>query len=1822
MIVTNARMFMRSGNRKTSRHRIALALEEVRKELLDLGLRNTLINHRPSRARGVEVVGESATSVFEALVQNGKSLSFAPAVEHDQELEGSQPKLRKTTTPSQRRSKSKYVLQTDVSSEELHKRLLNSYYSARTSLEEQGVSVLYLAIGALRWYEDENSSIARRAPLMLIPVELTRTSATEAFRITYTGEEIGENLSLTEKLKVEFGVLAPPFPDLEGDPIQVYFDAWQKATKHLSRWRVEPDTIWLGFFSFGKFLMYRDLAAENWPDELRLDAHPTIRVLLGLGNEQAPATPLYPDDARVDDLISLDKLNLVVDADSSQTLAILEAREGRNLVIQGPPGTGKSQTITNIIADAIAGNRTVLFVSEKMAALEVVKRRLDTIGLGDACLELHSHKSNKRYVLAELERTLQIEQKPPRKPAVQLSQASAAIRRLNGYCNAIHEPLGDSGVTPYQALGSVIQTRISSGIREWPSISIPELATWSEEEFLKRAALVEDLEARLETVKPPKRHPFWGIEKTLLLPSEEGELRNLVVAAMGCLRGMKTDANTLAKQLGAPRPKTIMDIRTLLKGANRIASAPVLLGPRFDADEWTSAPKEIRELVDTGVQLRNYANDYGEIVYDPRWRTAPVQELIRELKPAVEALVSQASTLAQALRVSSEYTRTPAGVQQLVNGAQLVMSVPAGTGLRFASQWWKTSRERIERLVELGIRLTELRRSFNSVVSDSAWSEDLTWVRTALQEHHDKWLRILSSDYRAAKRTLRSHCIGKLPDEPQDLFSLLDQLIEAHHIAQQIRAESSLGQDLYGHRWNREMSEWTSLREWSTWILQLHADESSGRIPVGLPEYLESPNRGSDLASITTEVESALGNYRRIINDLIPLLDEDQLRALALGQEHAQLAHQLHTLTALVLANESASKLASLADYAPRTLGSLWNGEQSDWDALKSVTEWTLDLYRDISEGRYAPSLTTALSSLTDTGILCELSNRLQHNLTTYQEHIGSLFELLSFDPSKRGWGVIEDVPLISQTQLLNQWNRNLPRAHEMIAYNHIIEHCRDNGLSMLVQLTDEMDETPFRLTAAFQHARQVALIEAALKEREALRGFERVSHEQVRDKLCQLDPMLMERKRDEIAHQHRSRLPKLSNMGQIGILQKEFQKKSRHRSIRNLIGECGNVIQAIKPVFMMSPMSIATYLPPGAVSFDLVIFDEASQVRPADALGAIARGKQVIVVGDSKQLPPTRFFDTLTHVDTDDFEEESATQDIESVLGLFLSKNTPTRMLRWHYRSRHESLIAVSNHEFYDGRLITFPSPDLERTRYGLILRHCSDTYYDRGSTRTNPIEARMVAEAVIQHAKENKHQSLGVAAFSSAQAEAILGEVEALRVSHPEAEDFFAGHLEEPFFIKNLENVQGDERDVIFISIGYGWERDGRLSLNFGPLNANGGERRLNVLITRARQRCEVFTNMRSDDIDLRRTNAAGIVALKRFLQYAESGHLDLPRVSDRQFGSPFEEAVHDALTQRGYTVHSQVGSGGYFIDLAVVDPDHQGRYLLAIECDGATYHRAQSARDRDRLRQLVLEGLGWTVHRIWSTDWFRNSDRELERLIETIERLRALPHQERVEQPPSGAYRSLSGPNDTHSIAPNSDSQEWSQRSSARKRSQAQLSKFYKTASLAKARAPRDISTITLGELEVMIEAIVRVESPVHELVVVDRLAEYFGFKRRGSKIAAKISAAISRANGHKKVVKRGDFLWRPSMTKPPVRNRSALSGFAKTIEAIAPEEIQQAVLLVVRHSFGISREDIPRAVGNVLGFQRVHGQAKDAIVGSVDQLIRKNKLQDDGRSIKIK
>ena len=419
-----------------------------------------------------------------------------------------------------------------------------------------------------------------------------------------------------------------------------------------------------------------------------------------------------------------------------------------------------------------------------------------------------------------------------------------------------------------------------------------------------------------------------------------------------------------------------------------------------------------------------------------------------------------------------------------------------------------------------------------------------------------------------------------------------------------------------------------------------------------------------------------------------------------------------------------------------------------------------------------------------------------------------------------------------------------------------------------------------------------------------------------------------------------------------------------------------------------MSPLSIAQYLDPTnpKLQFDVVIFDEASQVKPEDALGAFMRGKTAVVMGDTQQLPPTSFFDQMT--DSESGEEVATALDMESILHL-CKLSFPVKMLKWHYRSRHESLINISNREFYDNELLVYPSPSHTDPELGLKFHYNPNTQYHRGEGSANPLEAKDVVKEIFNHfAKYGDKKSLGVGTFSVAQKNAILEELEIERKAHPEYEALFSENKEERFFVKNLETIQGDERDVILISVGYGYDTEGKMSLNFGPLNQDGGERRLNVLVTRAREKCVVFTNFRAHDIHLTANPPFGVKSLQAFLEYAENLHYNQSVQYEDYDEAPFEDAICNFIAENGYEVDKKVGCAGFRVDLAIKDPDNPGKYILGIQCDGHNYASSKVARDRDRLREQVLKGLGWNIYHIWSTDWYRNRDLARAKLLENIE------------------------------------------------------------------------------------------------------------------------------------------------------------------------------------------------------------------------------------------
>ena len=1563
-------------------------LELARVELLDIGLRGNTLLHFRQGAKTLEIVDEVSREVFRILVEQQKSMTFSPVPDEllteDEQVDDSQPlpALLEEKYGDNRHTDTK--LQTKLTADKLDKRLLKISTEANTYYQEQGVDILYIALGFLTWFEDNNSDKARKAPLVLVPVALERSSAKERFKVSYTQADLGPNLSLDAKLKQEFRLTLPAFGE-ELD-FENYLAEVAEIVKDQPRWKVDENEIGLGFFSFGKFQMYQDLDPSNWPEKIKPGLHPVLTGLLGEGfeDELSSKGTLEKLNGTVT-FHDLADLHFVKDADSSQTEAVMTVKQGSNLVIQGPPGTGKSQTITNIISESLADGKRVLFVAEKMAALEVVKRRLDECHLGEAVLELHSHKSNKRTVLEEIKRTLELGV-PTVEDSDQEKQRHGLLKeQLDAYCTEVNTPVLNSGTNYINALGHYLKLKKSAGEHSLPDLDFKIMESWSHSDFIGACAEIRELVEHLKEMGVPANNAFSDSKLEDFSPFEQTQVVALLENVISLLEYCQKEGASLAEQMNLAKPVSLSDIETLHRAATRALNAPHLEGVKLTTDDWQRRRDQIRELINAGSEVKR--------LYEKR-------------------------------------------------SGQLI---------------------------------------------DQAWQASLLNVRQVYLTTGQKWWRFLSSDFRQAKRELQGLMKEGLPKDTQECVELIDDILACQTQTAKYQTHEQLGEKLFGAQWQAEQSDWEVLSKLTSWIVEVYDEVGKGDIPQGLLSFLEGGK--------------------------------------------------------------------SLNNWEPR---------------LKELNEKCRLLTSQVRD------------------VMDKLSTNVPYQKET----------------------AVENLSLSDLATSLNNWYQHIDDLYQMIRYNRIVNSLAQKEFGEIASLSYSWEHPPELLLTTFKTTWYGGLVEAAYSERTTLRQFDRINQENKIEEFRQLDSQLFFRAQESLVGKLHDQMPQSNNgAGEMAIIRREMNKKRRHMPIRKLVAQAGRAIQQIKPVFMMSPMSVATYLEQGAVEFDLVVFDEASQVKVVDAIGPILRGKQVVVVGDTKQMPPTDFFGKAIELN-DEEAEESQTADIESILSMFLSKGVSEKMLRWHYRSRHDSLISVSNQEFYDGKLMIFPSPGVNPEAIGLRFNHLPETTYDRGGSRTNLGEARAIAEAVMNHAKKHPNLTLGVVAFSTAQRDAIHLEVERLRRQDPSCEHFFSNSSLEGFFVKNLENVQGDERDIIYISIGYGRTPAGKVPSSFGPINREGGERRLNVLITRARLGMEVFCNFTADDLKTSTDSPFGVRALKSFLRFAESGELENRRESGKETDSPFEDEVINAIQSLGYDIEPQVGSAGFFIDIAVRDPEKPGRYILAVECDGASYHSSASARDRDRLRQSVLEGLGWRFHRIWSTDWFRNPHKETERLKEAVESAIAYFRQVDENQP----------------VVKVND-QEPEEAENRIRRVEVQQVETSATKAYSVVDGPIgiplgvEIHELSLDEVAGAISKVVEVEAPIHIKEAARRIAEAAGFGRVGQRILAHVKRAVSKGHKNQVFFYENDFIYLDSSKPVTVRDRSGLPASSKNIDFVSNAEMSKALLEVVEMSFSISRQDAISEALSLMGFQRATEKARYSFDEVFSALEKEGKLQFQGEIVSL-
>jgi len=1820
-------------------------LDRARLQLLDLSARNRLLNIPRSKARSgniVEIVDERASEVYRLLVKESKPMSFAPGRASAQEGDESdveevlalaQPDDDGVDARGVANRHADNRLQTRLTSKGLQKRLLTLYFDARTLEEEQGVNVLYLALGTLKWIDPNNKENVRFAPLVLVPASLERATAGDRFKLRWRQEEPSSNLSLELMADRNHALKLPQFEATDELDLDGYFDAVKDAVSSKVGWEVAPNDIVLGFFSFAKFLMYRDLSKETWPAATALADRPLIRALLREGFP--PSSDGISDDASIDPILPPEALMHIVDSDSSQALAVDDARRGHNLVIQGPPGTGKSQTIANIIAAAIVDGKSVLFVAEKMAALDVVKRRLDAAGVGDACLELHSNKSNKRALLEELRRTWQLGS-PRGTFAGSLPQRLTAARDLlNAHAERMHRSHPIAGLTPYNVLGELTRLRKEGQLPN--DIALPDATTWSSEGLAERRSLLRELRDRVETIGQPALHPWRGVGLESVLPNQLTRLLDRVGALLEGLHVLVERKSSLAAALERNAPETLEGLGDLLETAQRVASAPGLGASALGNDVWSSERAEIESLLETGQE---WSRAWGDL--QPRVRADAlalnVEEALgtlstlpgsfemvafarcREIAEVVPKLVIEAGRLKGQLGLEGAMD-TLAAVSKATATSQRVAAAPDASPEVFAATIWDSGVEQAGELAEAVAKLEETRRLVGERVAQSAWEIDFERERQVVRQKGRGLLRFLSGDWRRSNALLRS--LVREPKQPVDsLLELLDKLGEGQTALRSIRTSDALGRAAFGSDWMGEKSRSTPLRAVVAWMRSLRGLGAAPRlIAARLPDRTKIGARANRLQQLLNQARPLLEAFWTDLGatnahgfDNVATISAARL-SLVLARATAIAKCDMVACQALAQSDvpiiERREILAQLRDtqtlhralLGQRTLGeaafgTVWVGSNTDWNLVRQATAWV-----DAN-----PNLRSLAAKLDDRSAPLRDAQQVAGLAESWRAAFLSLAAELATDvPTLFEHTSIGGVPHSQIAAHMKRWLDHSEQLSRWTAYRDRAQRARAVGLSDVVARLERGELNPAHTVAGFEMAYFEALLDDMVRIDGELARFDGELHGRRVADFVHLDHESLQANRVQVVQSHYRRLPpRDGGMGPLGILKGEMAKKKSHLAIRVLMQRAAPAVQALKPVFMMSPLSIAQFLPAGQLDFDLLVMDEASQIQPVDALGAIARCKQVVVVGDERQLPPTRFFAQVIEGEPTDEEEGAQVSDIESILGLFTARGLRSRMLRWHYRSRHQSLIAVSNSQFYENKLHIVPSPYTAEAGMGLMFHHLPSGTFDAGGSGTNSVEAAAVARAIILHTQSHPEQSLGVATFSVRQRRAILDQLEVLRREHPETEAFFHAHQTEPFFVKNLENVQGDERDVIFISVGYGRNSQGVMSMRFGPLGSEGGERRLNVLISRAKLRCEVFSSITDEDIDLERARGKGVVAFKLFLRFARTGRMDLASADEAGEPEVFDAQVAGALHGLGYQVHPRVGISGLFIDLAVADPKYPGRYILGIECDGRTYRQARSARDRDRLRRAVLEDHGWVMHRIWSFDWFHRPKDELARLVRSIDAAKhALDARGENEQ-----RRARAVPVEVVTIE-RADVTEIGLATTV-ERSGAPA---YQEAQIHAIRGFPDIPSVPTEKLASLVESVVVVEGPVHTDVVIQRIRDAWGVQRAGSRIQAAIEEAVALAVRTKKLDRVEDFLSSLGVT-PVARDRSGASAITRRPDLIAPTEIADAIEQVVKRNLGVKRDEVASAVARWLGFSSTSAAIRDLVEAQVNHAMSRGELSSQG------
>ncbi len=1802
-------------------------LARWQRKLLDLSLRNNLLNFRSGK-KALKLEAPDAGKL-EDLLSDGQSLKLLPRPDL---MDGADPRDQAIYEGREREDvRREHALDAlkrreifvAVAKDELDLRLVEVYRAARATLQEGGANTLFLALGFLSWTRDDKPGQRYRAPLILVPVTLSRKSARSGFTLTLHDDEPRFNPTLIEMLRQDFklnlGVADGELPhDDAGLDVANIWNAVSYAIKDIKGWEVTEDAV-LAMFSFAKHLMWKDLTERT--DQLRQNA--VVRHLIDTPRESYPSGVAFPNPRNLDREFAPEQTFCPLPADSSQLSAVMAAVGGKDFVLIGPPGTGKSQTIANLIAQCLAERKRVLFVSEKIAALDVVYRRLREVGLGEFCLELHSSKARKLDVLAQLQKSWEaqgaIDSEAWRAEAQRLKRLRD---QLNVYVERLHLRHGN-GITIYEAIGRIADGQgVPVLSMSWGTADAHGLAAM---ESMRDAADRLEVNAQAVGQGALLENPLAAIGQSDWSPSWQQRLIDAARTVVPTAHEVKHAYERFASPVGLPRLPLTRRVRGAIAVLARIL-------PNAAGRDWRFVLRPDARLVaercqEGLVRLARHRAITAEL--SPMW----TDTVVADCRRGIDLVLQRRETFEQ---LGQPWTSDV--IDDLNKGLKLLDDIDRATR-------------------ELSVKYNEQVEQLNVNLLQREWAkaEKSIWPIS--------WF---------GKRRIRATLVSATAGDgelnlPQDI----DLLVRIRTLASEVSAldiGSPAGDVWAGLKTKVDLVECalgfqqtlTGVRAGQSWEDAGFEAIAAGRCGTRLNEELSRLRRlkvldanlraldklGPPTDGLWAGLATRVGSLEEALRFQSVLVGVREVGALPNGHDAVACGDCGGVLSAdFKRLRERAAierEVATLDDLREVTAGT-WNGLKTHVDELEKALKFHASISSAIANLATTPEEISSIKQpldrlIGDGNAMLEPTGQIAGFGETYLRCWGALQPLIDhlttvgnvLEPAKPD---LQDAALEELVQRCEGIVRSESRLHAWCAWRKVREEALVLGLGTLVGGIESGMVARGSVRLAFETNYCRWWVNAVVDQEDVIRTFVSAQHEMRIAEFRALDDHFTGLTRAWIRAGLCSDLPTqdgVTRNSEWGILRHEMNKKKRHMPLRELMISIPTALTKLTPCLLMSPLSIAQYLATDATTFDVVVFDEASQIPVWDAVGAIARGKQVVMVGDPKQLPPTNFFDRAES----DADDEDVEGDLESILDECLGANLPTMNLAWHYRSRNESLIAFSNHRYYGGSLVTFPSPVTEDR--AVSFHHVSGTY-EKGGARINKPEAKALVADLISKLKSPAFRAskltIGVVTFNTEQQSLIEDLLDDERRKDPTIESYFAEVELEPVFVKNLESVQGDERDIMYFSITYGPDHAGAVSMNFGPMNREGGERRLNVAITRARHELRVFSSLRPEQMDLARTQAIGVRDLKHFLEFAERGPCALAEAnagSRGDFESPFEEAVASALTRKGWELHTQVGASAFRIDLAVVHPDARGTYLTGVECDGATYHRSATARDRDKLREQVLRGLGWEILRVWSTDWWIDQADTLEKLDGALRVLLADSRAKRAKAAEQEAAEAAAAEliSTAKGGSPRIERSASETAAAAVHRPEAGVSGGGPGGSIPKAATPevyaRNATGIAVGQLGEFVEAdpasvvdcvsgedfflasydsvlskmiahVVEIEGPVLDSVLARRIARAHGWQRTGSRIQERVRALAG--SSHQSTDEDvGTFYWAPTRGQelPVVFRQSRDDEASRNVDEICMPELVALAYEVLAQ--GAADEDAIVAMARELGLQRLRAASR--------------------------